>query len=116
MVISRRHCAPAFMHPKLFLILAVKVDPDSSNFKAQNRLSCYAEIDGSSAGSPELRQMLLSGRLFLEPRQHELRLEHRAGFFDQSIQGGGHPGHGQVNAWRWTSEIRWPELARTSGD
>ena len=31
------------------------------------------------------------------PRQHELGLEHGAGFLDQPIQRGGHPGHGPVD-------------------
>jgi len=42
--------------------------------------------------------MLFRGALFRErPRQHELGLEDGAGFLDQSIQCGRHPGHGPVD-------------------
>ncbi|OIQ72940.1 hypothetical protein GALL_454300 [mine drainage metagenome] len=42
--------------------------------------------------------MLLRGRLFRErPRQHELGLEHRAGFLDQTVQRGAHPGQRPVD-------------------
>jgi hypothetical protein len=46
----------------------------------------------------ELRHMLLRGRLFRKrPRQHEFGLEDGAGFLDQSIQRGGHPGDRPVD-------------------
>ena len=48
-----------------------------------------------------------AARLLRErPWQHELGLEHRAGFLDQSIERGGHPGHRAVD--RMTLDVRDP--------
>ena len=55
----------------------------------------------------ELGHVLLRGRLLRErPRQHELGLEDGAGFLDQSIQRGGHPGDGPVD--RMALDVRDP--------
>ena len=66
-----------------------------------------AAVDDGEHGFPgacdqhvvlQLRHVLLRGRLFRErPRQHEFGLEDGAGFLDQSIQRGGHPGDGPVD-------------------
>ena len=46
----------------------------------------------------ELRHVLLRRAFFRErPRQHEFGLEDGAGFLDQSIQRGGHPGDRPVD-------------------
>ena len=55
----------------------------------------------------ELRHVLLRGRLFRErPRQHEFGLEDGAGFLDQPVQRGGHPGDCSVD--RMALDVRDP--------
>ena len=60
-----------------------------SEYPAGFELECMAGFVGIR---------ILRGRLFRErPRQHEFGLEDSAGFLDQSIQRGGHPGDRPVN-------------------